>query len=276
MPKLLHTIPKYRRHGKNILIENCSWIDLPGVHYGATGTDEGSDHVAFKNCVFKRIGSRRHSHMAYNAYGPQHVSFISCWFEDCSGDYLRFRDSADYGVVAGCTFKPTGKYLSINMPFISIPLYNDDDPQKPSDTKNYEYFGTHFLIFNNKFIYPRDQAGGERIAMLFHHSGFDPPGHRYLLTPAQAKLLTEGDVAAKRSLMKANLHIDADHLHFFNNSFTEVDLKVAYRSQPAYGAKSKGWKGIIDITDVVNNNNVLNDELKSLTFFDKHSQATSK
>jgi hypothetical protein len=54
---------------KNILMEGCSWIGLPSVYYGATGTaGASSDHVNFRNCVFKRVGSGGHAQMAYNAY----------------------------------------------------------------------------------------------------------------------------------------------------------------------------------------------------------------
>jgi hypothetical protein len=256
-----------RFDGKDILIEHCSWIDLPRVLYGATGTSYSTDHVTFCNCEFKRIGTRASAHMAYNAYGPQHIAFINCWFEDGAGDYVRFRDRADYGVVVGCTFKSTGNYLEDNMPFISVPLFNDDDPQNAGSSPNYEYFGTHFLIFNNDFIYSNDKRDGVRVAILFHHSGFDPPGRSHLLTLRQAELLRDGSTAAKKSFLWDHCRIDADSIHFFNNRFIDVDLKVAYRSHAAYGAKSKGWDGIIDISDVVNSRNVVDSGAQALTFF---------
>ena len=59
--------------------------------------------------------------MAYNAYDPKHIRFVDCHFEDCAGDYVRFRDGTDFGVVVGCTFKSTGNYRNVNMPFISKP-----------------------------------------------------------------------------------------------------------------------------------------------------------
>jgi hypothetical protein len=252
---------------KDLLIEHCTWIDLPRVVYGATGTRENTDHVTFRNCEFKRIGTRASAHMAYNAYGPQHIAFVKCWFEDCAGDYVRFRDSADYGVVAGCTFKSTGNYLDTNMPFISVPLFNDDDPQNRVRTPNYEYFGTHFLIFNNDFIYAEDKRDGKRVALLFHHSGFDPPGRNHLLTPQQAELLATGSATAKKEFMWTNFHIDADSIHFFNNRFTNVELEVAYRSRAAFGAISKGGDGIVNITDVVNRENVVDNGSKALKIF---------
>jgi hypothetical protein len=205
--------------------------------------------------------------MAYNAYGPQHIAFINCWFEDGAGDYVRFRDRADYGVVVGCTFKSTRPAVDKNVPFISVPLFNDDDPQNPGPSPNYEYFGTHFLIFNNNFIYSNDKHDGNRVALLFHHSGFDPPGRNYLLTPQQAQLLATGDTSAKKRLMWDNFHLDVDSIHFFNNRFTNVETEVAYRSRAAFGATSKGGDGTCNIADVVNRQKVIDSEAQALTFF---------
>ena len=253
----------------NILIEGCSWIDLPGVYYGSTGTAGAStDHVTFRNCVFKRVGSGGHAHMAYNAYDPKHIRFVDCHFEDCAGDYVRFRDGTDFGVVVGCTFKSTGKYRNVNMPFITVPLFNDDDPSKQKSSPNYEFFGTHFLIFDNTFLYANDAPDGVRAALLFHHSGFDPPDRNHLLTREQARLLEKGTVAEKKAFMLENFGIDTNKVYLFNNRFMGVDRKVAYRSGTAYGAKSKGWSGIIDITDTVNSSEVAETAEHALTFFD--------
>ena len=254
---------------KNILIEGCSWIDLPGVYYGATGTaDASTDHVTFRNCIFKRVGSGGHADMAYNAYDPQHIRFVDCHFEDCAGDYVRFRDGTDFAVVVGCTFKSTGNYQNVNMPFITIPLFNDDDPSKDERSPNYEFFGTHFLISDNTFLYANDSPKGARAALLFHHSGFDPPNRNHLLTNEQARLLEKGTVAEKKAFMLENFGIDANTVYFFNNRFIGVDLKVAYRSAAAYGAKSKGWSGTVDISDTVNASEVAETVEHALTFFD--------
>ena len=253
----------------NVLIEGCSWVDLPGVYYGATGTANAStDHVTFKDCVFKRVGSGGHAHMAYNAYDPKHIRFVNCHFEDCAGDYVRFRDGTDFGVVVGCTFKSTGEYRNVNMPFITVPLFNDDDPAEQKRSPNYEFFGTHFLIFDNTFIYANDRPEGVRVALLFHHSGFDPPGRRHLLAQEEARLLESGTVAEKKAFMLQNLGVDANTVHFFNNRFIGVDLKVAYRSGAAYGAKTRGWSGTVGIADTVNGNDVAKTVEDALSFFD--------
>jgi hypothetical protein len=254
---------------KNVRIEDCSWIDLPGVYYGATGTSEqATDHVTFANCVFKRVGSGGHAHMAYNAYGARHVAFINCHFEDCAGDYVRFRDRTDFGIVAGCTFKSTGNYRGVNMPFVSVPLFNDDDPAAGLNSPNYEYFGTHFLIFDNEFIYDNDKAPGTRVALLFHHSGFDPPDRRHLLTRDEAKAFENGTAADKKVFMLEHFGVDVEQVHFFRNRFEGTELSVAYRSGAAFGAKSKGWSGIIDVTSAVNNRDVVKNAEQALKYFD--------
>ena len=145
---------------------------------------------------------------------------------------------------------------------------NDDDPSENRSDANYEFFGTHFLIFDNRFIYANDSPEGVRAVLVFHHSGFDPPGRNHLLSPEQAQLLEKGTLAEKKAFMLRNLGLDADTIHFFNNRFTGVDLKVAYRSVATYGAKSKGWRGIIDVTDTVNGSQVAETVEQALEFFD--------
>ena len=63
------------------------------------------------------------------------------------------------------------------------------------------------------------------------------------------------------------VRIEANHIHFFNNRLIGVDKKVAYRSYAAYGAKSKGWKGVADITNLVNDGPVPVDATKALRVF---------
>lgn len=259
--------PTYFGGSKNVLIERCSWIDLPGVKFGATATSFSADHVTYSDCVFKRVGTGTSTHMSYNSDGAKHIAFINCLFEDCTGDYVRFRSGADFGIVAGCTFKSTGKKPGTNVPFISVSVFNNDDPNKPSETASYEYLGTHFLITNNTFDYPRESTTGARIAIVFHHSGFDPPGRRYLLTSQEAEILAKAPINERRALLFHNCGLSAEHIHMFDNRFSSVEVEVGYRSQPLYGAKSKGWGGVVDITETVNKSTFVDAE-GALKFFD--------
>ena len=256
--------------GRDLTIENCHWHDLDGVYFGATGTALGTtNNVTFVKCRFERVGSGGHAHMAYNAYDPQHIRFVDCYFEDCSGDYVRFRDNTEYGLVTGCTFRSTGKFTNQNMPFITMPLFNDDDPSKNPAKPNYEYFGTHFLIFNNKFIYETEDRPERRLAICFHHSGYDPPDRRHLLDPSEANVLKTGTTAEKKALMKKDLGIDADSVHVFGNEYTNVAQKGVYRFSANYGAKSRGGDGLYDIFDTFNRKPVVKNVEEALRFFER-------
>ena len=253
---------------QHLLIEDCHWHDLQGVYFGATGTTgAATDHITFRNCRFERVGSGGHAHMAYNAYDPRHIRFIDCTFEDCAGDYIRFRDNTEYGVVTGCTFRSTGTYTNVHAPFISVPLFNDDNPASNPAHPNYEYFGTHFLIFNNTFIYASEAKPEARIAVLFHQSGYSPPGRHYLLTPAEARILKTGTTAAKQALLRDTVGINPATLHVYGNTYTRVAHRGVFRSAAQYGAKSLGGDGFYDIGDTYNATPVVKTAAEALEFF---------
>ena len=254
---------------QNILIEDCHWHDLQGVYFGATGTvGETTDHITFQRCRFERVGSGGHAHMAYNAYDPRHIRFIDCHFEDCAGDYVRFRDNTEYGVVVGCTFKSTGTYTNVHSPFISVPLFNDDNPATNPAHPNYEYFGTHFLICNNTFSYANELKPESRIAVLFHQSGFSPPGRHYLLTPAEARILKTGTTEARQAFLRATIGIDPATVHVFGNRYTNVARRGVYRCAAQYGARSLGGDGAYEIGDTFNSAPVVRTPAEALAFFE--------
>ena len=254
--------------GRDLTIENCHWHDLQGVYYGATGTSgAATDHVTFKNCRFERVGSGGHAHMIYNAYDPVHIRLVDCHFEDCAGDYVRFRDSTDYGVVVGCTFRSTGKYLGRHQPFVAIPLFNDDNPAAPKGEPNYEYFGTHFLICHNRFIYESEEKPETRMAVVFHHSGFDPPGRHHLLDRAEALILKDGAAPERKALLQRNLGIDVAQVHVFGNEYVRVAHRGVYRCGVSYGAKRRGGEGSYDIGDLFNAEPVAANATQALEYF---------
>lgn len=245
---------------QDIVIDSCTWADIPNAHYAATGAQrEESDGITYTNCRFVRIGSRTGAHMAYNAYASRRTSYINCYFEDCSGDYIRFRSGCDYNVIAGCTFRSTGKYTSQHMPFVSVPVFNVEGRG--------EVFGTHFLIFDNTFIYATDEKPETRIAIVFHHSGYDPPDRRHLLDAEDAKVLRSGSIGRKKALMKENLGLNADTIHVYRNSYRNVAHRGVYRCQAGYGAESRGGDGIYDISDTFNTKPVAATAKQALTYF---------
>lgn len=262
--------------GKDLTIEHCHWHDLQGVYYGASGTTgAATDHVTFRNCRFERVGSGGHAHMIYNAYDPLHLRLVDCHFEDCAGDYVRFRDGTDYCVVTGCTFRSTGKYLGRHQPFVAIPLFNDDNPAASPRTPNYEYFGTHFLIFNNRFSYADEEKPDARIAVIFHHSGFDPPNRRHLLDRAEAAVLRSGTPEQKRTLLRKNLGVDLATVHVYANDYANVAHRGAYRCNASYGAKPRGGEGFFEIGDLFNAEPVVDRAGPALEFFGRRTARTN-
>jgi hypothetical protein len=210
--------------------------------------------VRIDHCDFRRIGRDSHAHMIYCAYGPQRITVADNHFEDCTGDFVRFRDRTDYGIVWGNQFVSTATYKNAQPPMVTVPLFNDEDPAatQPRPAATQEYFGTHFLVAHNLFRYAERGPQDTHWAMLFHHSGYDPPGRAHLLSPRDAATLARGTPDERRAMLRSRMGIDLDEVHLFGNDYEHVKYKLAYRSSADYGAKPKGFFGAIDLSDLVN------------------------
>jgi hypothetical protein len=258
------------RDGRSIRIENFRFIDLPQAYYSAMSvTGEKTDGVIVRGCTFRRVGLDSHAHMIYGAYGVQRLSVVDCTFEDCAGEFVRFRDESDRGVVFGCTFKSTGTYRGANGAMISVPLFNDDNPASHPAKPNYEYFGTHFIFANNRFEYADKGRQETRFAVSFSHTGFDPPGRQHLLSGAEAKTLKEGPADERRALLKKNCGIELEQIHIFGNVFEHVEHKLVLATYPAYGATSRGFSGVVDLSDLINDTPVVQSADEAIAYFAK-------
>jgi Concanavalin A-like lectin/glucanases superfamily len=228
-------------HG--ISIEECSWTDLTTLRYGALGTTYSNVHdITVKDNTFIRVGADAGAHMMYNAYGSYNLYLYNNYFEDCPGDYIRFRGNmTDFGEVIGNTFVSTSSVY--NRPFVAVPLFNDVDPGD-------ENFGTNFLIQDNHFEY-RASGGPRRDAIAFYHQGYDPAGYNNLMTAAEGAILTNGSAQEKKQLLLANTGINGDRVHVFDNTFVNEANRLTFGSFASYGSVSKGWDGWADIYDVV-------------------------
>lgn len=225
----------------NILIESCSWTDMHGVIYGATGSHHKASNVTYKNCTFKRIGFSGGSHMIYNAYGPQHISVIDSHFEDCKGDYIRFRADTEFGIVNNSTFIRNEDYPDVV--FIAIPCFNDVDPGD-------ERFGTNFSFTENTF--KNNSTTNSTKPISFYHQGFSPKEYRYLLTRAEGDQLLNGREVDRIRILKSNFGIDVDKIRIQDNTFSNNIINIiTVRSNATYGAMSLGWEGTTTITDLI-------------------------
>ncbi len=229
----------------NITLRNSSFIDMEGIIYGATGCSyEETSHITFKRDTFMRIGESGTAHMIYNAYGSDHIYVIESYFEDCRGDYVRFRDDCDYGFVKACTFLKSSEQFS-GRAFISMPLFNSREPVGD------EYFATNYAFIDNKF---KNTSFTEiDYAMKFHQSGFSPPEWDYLLTKSEGDILTSGTSFEKKNLLLNNFGINTDSVRVHGNTFSSrIKHRFVLTTRPAYGAKNKGFSGTGDIYNIIN------------------------
>ncbi len=231
---------------KNITVRNCNWYDMESLYYGATGVHYGSHDVTYENCTFKRIGHDSHAHMMYNAYNAVHVSVFNCLFEDCSGSYVRFRAASDYGVVSGCIFVSTQTYANKHASwevFLDFPAFNDVDPGD-------ETFSQYATITNNVFRF-NSASPPKRTGVRFYHSGYDPPGWHYLMTESEGRILKSGSGTEKEELLRNNCGIDFDETLLQGNNWQNETYRIVFGSYAEYGAVSKGWDDIADVSDIV-------------------------
>lgn len=236
------------KKSQNILIKNCTWSDMRGIIYGAAGAHQvGTSHVTFIDCIFKRVGVDSHSHHIYNAYGPSHISVVNSHFEDCTGDYVRFRDSMDYCLIKGSTFVRNDGFDG--KVFISMPIFNSRPPVGD------EYFCSNYSFVNNSFT--NTSSSSTANAITFYHSGFTPPSWNYLLTEEEGAVLQNGSSSEKKTLLLSNFGIDADKVRISDNTFSgKIITKVALGTFPNYGATTRGFKGWSNLTEVINSSSV--------------------
>lgn len=230
---------------KNIILKNSSFIDMKGIIYGASGCSyEETSHITYKNVTFKRIGAAGTAHMIYNAYGTSHIYIYDCHFEDCMGDYVRYRAGSDYGIIQNSVFLKSSNDFTGNM-FIAWPQFNSRPPEGD------EYFTSNHVIVDNEFTNKTYNTTTNAIA--FFHSGFSPPEWDYLLTKDEGRILRSGTTLQKKQLLRDNFGIDTDKIRMHGNTFSSrITRQFAMSTRVNYGATSKGFVGDGDITATIN------------------------
>lgn len=249
-------------NSKDITVDNCYFVDLRKVFFGALGVHSKSDNAIVKNCTFSNVGSASTAHMVYGAYGVTRLKVVNNRFTDCAGAFVRFRGNlSTHGVAYGNTFISTGTYGGgVNPGFIEVPVFNDVNPGD-------ERMGTSFMITKNTFNYSTSGKQDTRYALVFHHSGYNPPDRNYLISPEDASLLNNGTVAQKRAIMADKLGLNGEEIRFAGNTNINVEHDVLYRCKGAYGAVAS-WNGIADITSAINTTGLATTEAEALAFYD--------
>jgi autotransporter-associated beta strand protein len=246
---------------RDISVQGCSFVGLSWNIYGAMGFHHAHTHGGqVLNCEFVTGGYSSGFHMIYNAYGAYDLLFENNYFQDCAGGYLRLRGGCHEATVRSNEFVSTSSFY--NQPFIQMPTFNNIEPGD-------ETWGYNFKFLGNTFNY-LVVGSGQNVAVHFYHSGFDParaPGllWNYLLTPAEAAILTSGTVAAKKELVRTNFGINFDTQIVIEGNtrlgYHAYEMKLESTSTSSYNYQDEngvwhicpdyGGDGAWDISDIV-------------------------
>ena len=210
---------------ENIRCEGLTFTGMLMVRYGITGAHFAETRdITWDRCAWTRCGWDTYDHCIYNANDSSNLLVNACYFQDCNGAYVRFRNRS-VGAVTGCTFLATGAQPSGNSggrrnhTFIQLAAFN------PAGEARDETIGAKFAFFNNAFTYENTSAVGDRNAFDIYVSGIMPVNHPgfHLVSPADgAVLANESAVAATRvMLVRQYFGIDlAADCAFAGNAFT--------------------------------------------------------
>jgi hypothetical protein len=241
---------------KYIEIDSCTFEEMNHVNYGAIGISYGdTHHISVHDCTFRRVGFDdpqpgypRLCHMMYIAYEAHHLYIYNNLFEDCSGIYVKIRDSIDHTWIVNNTFRSTGTYYledgydDRGLCFISNATHADDT--------HVEYWSSDVHIAGNTFEFAPG-ATTPRIAYQFYMTQYDPPGVHYALSPEEAAIMLSGAPSAKRDFFLNSAGVDLYDYSDRDNSYTNVSYKAAYS---CYGAGDGVWKGNAEIYDAFGQN----------------------
>ena len=228
----------------DIVIDSCSWQDMSKLSMGAIGGTHDVYNVTIQNSTFLRSGKNSGSHYLYIAYGAHDFTVQNNTFMDCTGDYVRFRDRAEYSKIIGNNFISTN--ASSNFSMISIPAINDVNPGNELITQN-------LLISGNSFSYATTTSG-TRTAVQVITSGYDPLGYHYLFTAEDGATLLSGTMNQKQAVLLNSAGLDLSNMKVSGNTYTNVQYAGSLVSKAAYGAVSRGWTGTASVSELFNSN----------------------
>ena len=227
---------------KNITIQGCSFIDLTNILYGAVAMTEGS-YFTIKNCEFIRIGTNYLSHCIYAQKDLCGSIVTNNYFEDCSGEYVRFRNRCSNTTIMENEFVSTGEWYRIHSPFVE-PFATANDVY-PGD-ESFGDFGICY-ISNNIFEYLGETEFGAWPVYIVH-MGYDPDGESYLLNSSDKTDLTSGDATIVADSIYSHYGIKfGSNLILSNNIYSNEHAKVYLKSKAAFEATSLGGCGYYNL-----------------------------
>jgi hypothetical protein len=228
---------------RNIVVNNCQFLNLTNAVYAAVGLLNGVRDIQILNSTFLNITNGPHAHMIYAPHDNEDVVVSNCVFQDCFADYVRFRDDSEYCVVEDTKFIST--FYATAWPFVSAELYNDTNGDSAGD----EFFGTYFQVSSNSFTYDAGGGPGPYSALHFSDSGWSPYTYDCNLTTSQESQFSGGSTAFQQSFLQTNMGIIASGLKEFGNTYSGVTYQMDYQYSGG-DASNVTWQGTIGLNNV--------------------------
>jgi hypothetical protein len=238
----VYCIPNGFDSCRNIVINNCQFLNLTNAYYAAIGLLNGTRDVQVLNCTFTNVTNGAHAHMIYAPHDIVDVVVSNCVFQDCLADYVRFRDDSEYCVVENSTFISTES--ASGWPFVSAELYNETNGDSAGD----EFFGTYFQVSSNTFIYQAAGGSGPYSGLHFSDTGWSPYTYDCNLTMNQETALSGGSVSFQQSFMQTNFGITASDIKMFGNTYSGATYHMDYQ-YVSDGSAPYTWQGTVGLNN---------------------------
>lgn len=249
---------------KNVFVMCCHFKDITdGDVAGATELIGECYLVNYYKCSFVRIGTNFGTHMMYHAGGSRRCGANACYFEDCSGTYVKLRNYINTFTLYKCDFVTTEQWPPGNpsrCDFVHMSVINHFDNRN-------EVFGNDLRVFECAFIYrgpelplshsseiePRIPPIG---LLWIAHSGHNPVRdeveRHHLLTIREAQLLDEGTPAEKKRILLNNFYINADQIEFTGTRVFGFYDMYFLGSGPGPYEIPDVWDGLANIANAIN------------------------
>ena len=253
----------------DITLDNCQFIDMRTLTYGALGVHNSSNNVLILHSTFTRIGTGAGAHMIYSANNTERLFVIHNTFTDCSGSFIKLRNGTHRSVIYDNNFTSNGNYDLVaqptgpNPPFIQVIGINDVNPGD-------EYMGTKFVVTKNDFTFATIGTQTNLKNLSFQVNGFSPADMDYWITSTEANTLNGGTVTQKRAIMDTNLGLIGDYIHFGGNVNTNGnnDYNVSYGVWDGdFPSCTPPWQGTVSIGSAVNAGGMPTTEAEAIAYY---------
>jgi hypothetical protein len=217
-----------RKGSHNIEVNECNFIDVNGVEYGAIGiADDDTCNITICNNTFQRVGLNRLAHMIYAAWGPHNLDIHNNIFEDCGGVYLKFRDRVNDVNVSDNTFTSTGTYSQEDPNHRRGLIFIDIENENKDESYN-EMFGNGYDIHGNNFNFATPLDTNCRDAVKWYHDGHETGGFDQIPNSNDANALKTGGPNYKRDIL-ADAGIKVGNFNIYSNTYnSNVKRRAVY------------------------------------------------